>query len=291
MTRDPTNDSRWRVFWQSYRKNSLASIALWVLAGIIVMGILGPLISPFDPHNVGVGRRYQPVSGQYLMGTDNLGRDVLSRFLWGARTSLLVGFAAAAGSTLLGVLIGTFSGFFGGVVDSLLMRMTELFQVIPRFFLAMLAVALFGPSIWNIILAIGILSWPVTARLARSEFLTQKKRYYVDAATMGGASSLNLIFVEILPNVSGVIVVNSTLMVAQAMLLEAGLSYIGVGDPSSVSWGVMLHEAQMALTNAWWMSAFPGFGIFLSVLALNLVGDGLNDVINPRSQDTKGLVL
>lgn len=291
FTKDSLHYSRWRIFWRSYKKNGLAFIAFWVLAGIIAIGILGPLVSPFEPHSVGVGPRYHPVSFQYLMGTDNLGRDVFTRFLWGARTSLLVGFAAAAASTFLGLLIGTFSGFFGGVLDNLLMRITEVFQVIPRFFLALLAVALFGPSIWNIILAIGILSWPVTARLARSEFLTQRKRYYVDAAKMQGASSLTLIFIEILPNVSGVIVVNSTLMVAQAMLLEAGLSYIGVGDPTAVSWGVMLNEAQLALTRAWWMSVFPGFGIFLSVLALNLVGDGINDVINPRSQDTKGLVL
>jgi peptide/nickel transport system permease protein len=280
-----------RNFWRSYKKNGLAWIAAWVLAGIVLMGILGPVGSPFDPHNVGIGPRYHAANSEYLMGTDNLGRDVFSRFLWGARTSLLVGFAAAAGSTLLGLLVGTFAGFFGGVIDTVLMRITELFQVIPRFFLALLAVAMLGPSIWNIILAIGILSWPITARLVRSEFLTQRKRYYVDAARMQGASTWKLIFLEILPNVSGVIVVNSTLLVAQAMLLEAGLSYIGVGDPSAISWGTMLFEAQDSLARAWWMSVFPGLGIFLSVLAINIVGDGLNDVINPRSQDTKGLVL
>ncbi len=289
--RDSLSYSSRQIFWRAYKKNALAVPALWVLAGTLTTGFLGAFVSPFQPYSVGVGPRYHSVSFTYPMGTDNLGRDVFSRFLWGARTSLLVGFAAAAASTLLGLLIGTFSGFLGGVVDDLLMRVTELFQVIPRFFLALLAVALFGPSIWNIIIAIGILSWPVTARLVRSEFITQRKRYYVDAARMQGASSLKLIFCEILPNVSGVIIVNSTLMVAQAMLLEASLSYIGVGDPGSVSWGVMLFEAQHALTRAWWMSVFPGLGIFLSVLAINLVGDGLNDAINPRSQESRGLVL
>jgi peptide/nickel transport system permease protein len=179
----------------------------------------------------------------------------------------------------------------GGFVDNILMRVTELFQVIPRFFLALLTVALFGANIWNIIFALGILSWPVTARLIRSEFLSQRKRYFVDAARMQGASAWNLIFVEILPNVSGVIVVNSTLMVAQAMLMEASLSYLGAGDPSTISWGMMLYQAQQFLDRAWGMSLFPGLGIFLSVLALNLVGDGLNDVLNPRSQETKGMML
>jgi peptide/nickel transport system permease protein len=284
-------NSRWKVFFQSYRKNGLAHIFLWVLAAVIAVGLIGPFIAPSDPSNIGVGKRFHPISLKFPMGTDNLGRDVLSRFLWGARTSLIVGFSAAAASTLLGVLIGTLSGFFGGVVDNLLMRVTEFFQVIPRFFLALLAVALFGASILNIIIAIGVLSWPVTARLVRSEFLSQRKRYFVDAARMQGASSWNLIFVEILPNVSGVIIVNSTLMVAQAMLLEAGLSYIGVGDPTAISWGTMLYQAQMSLMSAWWMAVFPGLGIFLSVISLNLVGDGLNDVFNPRSQDTKGMVL
>ncbi len=283
--------SRSKAFLRSYRKNGLAYIFLWVLAGVIVLGFVGPFIAPFDPSNVGVGKRYHSLGFKFPMGTDNLGRDVFSRFLWGARTSLIVGFSAAAASTLLGVFIGTLSGFFGGFVDNLLMRITEFFQVIPRFFLALLAVALFGASILNIIIAIGVLSWPVTARLVRSEFLSQRKRYFVDAARMQGASSWNLIFVEILPNVSGVIVVNSTLMVAQAMLLEAGLSYIGVGDPTSISWGTMLYQAQMSLMSAWWMAVFPGLGIFLSVISLNLVGDGLNDVLNPRSQDTKGMVL
>jgi peptide/nickel transport system permease protein len=285
------SDSRLGTFWRSYRRNNLAVIAFWTLSGMIGLAFLAPLIAPYDPHTVGVGIRFKTLSVGFFMGTDNLGRDVLSRVLMGARTSLFVGFSAAAASTFLGVIVGTLAGFFGGLVDNILMRITELFQVIPRFFLALVTVALFGANIWNIILAIGILSWPVTARLVRSEFLSQRKRYFVDAARMQGASSWNLIFVEILPNVSGVIIVNSTLMVAQAMLLEAGLSYLGVGDPTTVSWGVMLYQAQAFLNKAWWMSAFPGLGIFLSVLALNLVGDGLNDVLNPRSQETKGLVL
>jgi peptide/nickel transport system permease protein len=283
--------SRWETFWRTYKKNRLAFYFLWVLGGIILVGIFGPIFSPLDPHRVGVGKLFTPLSRQFLMGTDSLGRDVFSRFLWGARVSLSVGFSAAAGASVLGVLVGTLAGYFSGRLDDLLMRISEFFLVVPRFFLALLLVALFGASIWNIIIAIGILSWPTTSRLVRSEFLSQRQRYYVDAAKMQGATPWNLIFIEILPNVLGVIVVNSTLMVGQAMLLEAGLSYIGVGDPSTVSWGMMLFEAQKSLSRAWWMSVFPGLGIFLSVLSLNIVGDGLNDVLNPRSQDTKGLFL
>ncbi len=266
-------------------------MAFWVLATVILIAFLAPVLAPFDPETVGVGKRFSTMSLRFLMGTDNLGRDVLSRVLTGARTSLFVGFSAAFASTLIGVVVGTLSGFFGGYTDNILMRVTELFQVIPRFFLALLTVALIGPNIWNIIFALGILSWPVTARLVRSEFLSQRKRYFVDAARLQGASSWNLMVIEILPNVSGVIVVNSTLMVAQAMLMEASLSYIGVGDPSAISWGTMLYQAQQFLDRAWWMSVFPGLGICISVLALNLVGDGLNDVLNPRSQDTKGMIL
>jgi peptide/nickel transport system permease protein len=284
-------NSRFMTFWKSYKKNRLSVLAFWVAAGMILLAFLAPLITPYDPTSVGVGKKLSSVSSEFLMGTDHLGRDVLSRVLMGTRTSLFIGFSAAAASTLIGVLMGTMAGFFSGMVDNILMRVTELFQVIPRFFLAILTVALFGANIWNIIFALGVLSWPVTARLVRSEFLSQRKRYFVDAAVLQGASTWNLIFTEILPNVSGVIVVNSTLMVAQAMLMEASMSYLGAGDPSTISWGMMLYQAQQFLDRAWWMSLFPGLGIFLSVLALNLVGDGLNDVLNPRSQDTKGMIL
>jgi peptide/nickel transport system permease protein len=284
-------NSRFMTFWKSYKKNRLSVLAFWVAAGMILLAFLAPLITPYDPTSVGVGKKLSSVSSEFLMGTDHLGRDVLSRVLMGTRTSLFIGFSAAAASTLIGVLMGTMAGFFSGMVDNILMRVTELFQVIPRFFLAILTVALFGANIWNIIFALGVLSWPVTARLVRSEFLSQRKRYFVDAAILQGASTWNLIFTEILPNVSGVIVVNSTLMVAQAMLMEASMSYLGAGDPSTISWGMMLYQAQQFLDRAWWMSLFPGLGIFLSVLALNLVGDGLNDVLNPRSQDTKGMIL
>jgi peptide/nickel transport system permease protein len=250
---------------------------------LILLGVFGPVISPFHPMAIATGPRLQPPQSGHWMGTDNLGRDVLSRTLSGARASIGVGFSAAIASTIVGVLIGTIAGYFGGRLEDMLMRVTEAFMVIPRFFLALIAVALFGASIFNIIFAIAVLSWPVTARLVRSEFLTLRGRQFVDAARVIGTGTITIIFHEMLPNASAVIVVNSTLLCAQAMLLEAGLSYLGLGDPSTVSWGLMLFEAQTFLRDAWWMSVFPGLGIFLSVLCLNVVGDGLNDVLNPRA--------
>jgi len=277
----PTEPTAWRVF----RRNRSALAAAFVLAALLLLALLGPALAPFAPDRVDIGPSMDEPGLPFLFGTDELGRDVFSRAVNGLRISLLVGFGAAAFATAIGVVVGGVSGFFGGAIDDLLMRLTEIFQVIPRFFLAVLLVAFFGAGIGNIIFAIAILGWPEVARLVRSEFLSLRARQFVDAARVSGASRTHLIFGEILPNAIGTVVVNSTLLVGQAMLLEAGLSYLGLGDPSLVSLGVMLQEAQQIMRTAWWTTAFPGLFLFLSVLALNLVGDGLNDVLNPRSRE------
>lgn len=219
------------------------------------------------------------------MGTDELGRDVFSHVLEGMRTSLMVGITAAAVSTILGVVVGALSGFLGGWVDDALMRMTEVFQIIPRFFLAMMLVSFFGPSIFNIVIAIALLSWPELARVVRSEFLSLRSRQYVDAARVAGVPNSQLVFVQILPNALGPAIVNATLLIGQAILLEAGLSYLGLGDRNQISLGVLLFDAQYIMRSAWWATTFPGLMIFFVVLATNLVGDGLNDVMNPRSRN------
>lgn len=279
-TNIPADPSWWRIF--SRNRGSVAGGI--VLASLFALAIFAPIVQPFEAGRINVGPSMAPPNLTHLMGTDELGRDVFSRATAGLSVSLLVGFGAATISTVLGILIGGLAGFFGRAVDAVLMRVTEIFQVIPRFFLAVLLVAFFGASILNILVAIAVLSWPEIARLVRGEFLTLRSRQFVDAARVAGASRTSLIFGEILPNALGPVVVNATLMVGQAMLLEAGLSYLGLGDSTKASLGQMLQEAQQIMRSAWWTTAFPGLFIFLAVLSLNVVGDGLTDVLNPRAR-------
>jgi peptide/nickel transport system permease protein len=200
--------------------------------------------------------------------------------------SLMVGILAALTSSVIGIAVGAIAGFMGGKIDDVLMRITELFQVMPKFFLALMIAFFFGPSVWNIIFVIGILSWPSTCRLVRAEFLSLKEQEFVLAARSIGARKSSIIFNEILPNASPPVIVNASLQVASAILIEATLSFFGLGDPSWVSWGRMLYDAQRLLRVAWWVSFFPGASIFLVVLGLNLVGDGMNDALNPRLRET-----
>ena len=271
--------------WQVFRKNRMSLFGLGLLVLYVAVALIGWAGTPYEPTQVGAGGRMVPPGPEHWMGTDELGRDVMSRVLEGMRTSLLVGIAAAGISTLLGLFVGSLAGFGGGWIDDGLMRLTEVFQIIPRFFLAMMLVSFFGPSIVNIVLAIALLSWPELARVVRSEFLTLRTRQYVDAARVTGSSNRELIFVQILPNAIGPAIVNATLLIGQAILLEAGLSYLGLGDRNQISLGVLLFDAQYIMRTAWWATTFPGIMIFVIVLSMNLVGDGLNDVLNPRSRN------
>lgn len=271
--------------WAIFARNRFSLIGLMLLTLLVGAALAAGLVAPFDAHLVGVGPTLAPPDARHWFGTDDLGRDIFSRVLSGTGVSLTVGFATAAMATLLGVLVGALAGFAGGRIDDMLMRVTEVFLVIPRFFLAILLVALFGANLFNLVLAIAILSWPEIARLTRAEFLTLRGRQFVDAARVAGASNAELVFGEILPNALGPLIVSATLLIGQAMLLEAGLAYLGLGDPGRVSLGLMLNQAQSIMRSAWWATAAPGLAIFVAVIAVNLIGDGLNDLFNPRSRE------
>jgi len=259
--------------------------------GLIVVGIavLGGVIGPWltgSPSAMGA-RTFCPPGPDCLFGTDDLGRDMLARVANGARVSLLVGVAAAAVSAILGVVIGSLAGFAGGRVDEAFMRVAEAFQVVPQFFLAILVVALFGASLTKIVLVIAILSWPSTARIIRAEFLKLRNQDFVAAARLAGASRRTLIFGEILPNALPPVIVNASLQIAAAILTEASLSFLGLGDPDKVSWGQLLFLAQPFLNQGWWMAVFPGVAILVTTLGFNLLGDGLNDVLDPRQGENE----
>lgn len=272
-----------RQLWHKYARNRPAVAGLAIVLGFALFGLLAPWLTAFRPLDTGP-HSFRPPDAIYHMGTDDLGRDILSGVLWGARVSIAVGLLAALTSTVIGVVIGAAAGFYGGTLDDLLMRVTEFFLVIPRFFLVLVMVALFGNSVWHVILVIGILSWPVTARLVRVEFLSLREKEFVEGSRAVGASDPRIILRHILPNAFPPIVVSGSLQIARAILMEAGLSFLGLGDPNQASWGVMLYNAQRFLRQAWWTAAFPGLAIFCIVMGFNLVGDGLNDALNPRQK-------
>jgi peptide/nickel transport system permease protein len=271
-----------RALRRLVRKKSSA-VGLAITLSFVAVALFAPLLAPFGM--LDLGGSFLPPGAPYYFGTDSIGSDVFSNVILGARTSLIVGLVAVLTSTSIGIVVGAVSGFFGGWVDNAAMRVTEMFQILPQFFLAIIIVALFGSSIWNIIFVIGILSWPVTARLLRAELLALKKREFIEAARALGMSDFDLIVRELLPNALPPIIVNATLQISGAILLETSLSFLGLGDPNAMSWGVMLHNAQEFFTQAWWMAAFPGMALFLTTLGLNLVGDGLNDALNPRMRN------
>ena len=271
----------WRQLWHQFRKNRAAELSLYLIIGFVLVASLAASLSPYDPFVLGDETLIAP-RGDHWMGTDDLGRDTLSRVIHGSRVPLLVGFLATAASMALGILIGSLSGYFGGRTDIVLMRMTEYVLVVPRFFLALLVIAMLGTGIEKIILVIGILGWPEVARVVRAQFLTFREREFVIAARAIGASHAKVIFREILPNAIPPAVVVASILVARAILLEAGLSFLGLGDPNLISWGSLLSEAQERISASVWLALFPGLAISLLVLCINLFGDGINDVLNPK---------
>jgi peptide/nickel transport system permease protein len=249
---------------------------------VLVAAVGAPLLAPVDPWAMAGAPFRPPLVDGFLFGTDTLGRDIAAGLVHGARVSLLIGLVSTLVALTIGVALGAVAGFYGGWVDDAVMRFTEFFQTIPNFVLLIVLVALFQPSIASIVVAIGVVSWPPLARIVRGEFLSLRSREFVQAAVVIGQSNARIIVSQILPNALSPIIVSASLLVATAVLLESALSFLGLGDPNVMSWGYMIGAARTVMRQAWWMPFFPGLAIVLTVLALNLVGEGLSDALNPR---------
>lgn len=269
--------------WRMFRRNGPAMAGLVVLLAIILATIYGTFFYGGDPYDI-VWAPHEPpgATAKFPLGTDYLGRDLLAGLLTGGGPTLIVGATAALLTMVIGVTIGALSGFFGGAIDNLLMRFTEFFQVLPALLFAMVLVTLFSPSLTTIAVSIGVVSWPTTARLARAEFLRIKRLEYVTAASAIGAKNGRIMWRVILPNALPPLIVSATLTVGIAILFEAGLSFLGLGDPNTMSWGLMIGANRGYILTAWWPVTFPGIAIFLTVFAVSLIGDGLNDAFNPK---------
>ncbi|CAN7283790.1 ABC transporter permease [Pseudorhodoferax sp. LjRoot39] len=268
-----------------FLRNPAAIAGMVMLIAVLLVAIAGPWVHPADPFEIRTMPLTPPFSEEAWLGSDQLGRDVLTGIVYGGRATLLVGAFAALLSVVIGVSLGAFAGYYGGRVDALLMRVTEFFQVLPALLFAMVVVTLFSPSLVTVTLAIGIVSWPGTARLARAEFLKTKNLEFVRAERAIGARDARIIWKVILPNALPSLVVSATLAVGAAILFEAGLSFLGLGDPNQMSWGLMIGSARQYVLSCWWAVAFPGAAIFITVLAVSLIGDGLNDALNPKLRE------
>ncbi len=264
-------------FW----RNPGALIGMIIIAGVIALVVAAPIVYPEGPFEM-VGAPFLHPFGEYLFGTDMLGRDIAAGIAYGARISLLVGFVATLVIVVVGTVIGGIAGYYGGWIDTALMRVTEFFQTIPTFIGAIVIVAVLGPTLTNVIGAIAVVSWAPLARLVRAEVIGVKNREFVHACVSLGMSDLKVFVVQILPNVMSTVIVAGSLMVATAILFESGLSFLGLGDPNIMTWGFMIGAGRSAMRTAWWMVTIPGVAILVTVLAINLIGDALNEALNPR---------
>lgn len=269
--------------WRVFRRNKAALLGLTVLASLILAMTFGPMLYRVGPFDLTGAPFTEPFTDAATwLGTDYLGRDVLAGMVVGGRATLAVGLVAALITVSIGVTVGSLAGYFGGWIDEVLSRITEVFQVLPPLLFAMVLVTLFTPSLATVSAAIGMVSWTSTARLARAEFMRLRRLEYVNAARALGASHLRLMLREILPNALPPLIVSATLIIGVAILFEAGLSFLGLSDPNVMSWGLMIGSNRKNILECWWAVSFPGAAIFLTVLAVSLVGDGLNDAFNPK---------
>jgi peptide/nickel transport system permease protein len=281
MARQPRFDMLRR-----FLRNRGAMMGSLILAAVVLTALLAPVIYPGDPLRiVGPAELWPFQDARFPLGTDALGRDIAAMLAHGARTTLLIGILASAASTVIGVTVGAVAGYYGGWVDEAAMRGTELFQTIPNLIFILTIVVILGPSVAHIIIAIGVVSWTSIARLTRAEFLTLRNRDFVQACRAIGLGDMAIITGEILPNALPPVIVLSSLIIAGAVLFESAVSFLGLGDPNVASWGKLIGDGRELIRTSWYVCTIPGLAIVATVLSLNLIGDGLNDVLNPRLRD------
>jgi peptide/nickel transport system permease protein len=281
-----------QLFWRAFSRNRLAIIGGIVVAILATAAILAPFVSPWDPFRPDVKRILEPPSKQHPFGTDQIGRDVLSRMLYGARVSLAVGFVSVGIAAAIGIMLGAAAGYHGGMIDATIMRLVDLMLVFPRFFLLLAVLAFLRPSIWTIMAVIGLTGWMGVARLVRAEFLALKEREFVLWSQSIGASAFRIIWRHILPNAMAPVLVAMTLGIPAAILTESGLSFLGLGvQPPHATWGNILNEGKDTIELAWWLSVYPGVAILVTVLSYNLLGEGIRDALDPRLRQSGGRVV
>jgi peptide/nickel transport system permease protein len=277
--------SHWSIAWRRFRRHKLAMIGLAMLTVFTVLAVFAPVIAPYGMDEQDLFKIAEGPSSENWLGTDELGRDVLSRLIYGGRVSLLVGLGAALITTVIGVIVGTTAGFFGGLVDSALMRFIDLVLAFPAIFLLLILFSVVSASVWNVILFLGLFSWMWLARVVRGELLSLKEREFIEAARAIGASNVRIVAQHLLPNVVAAIIVSATLAMAFNMIAEATLSFLGFGVPPSVpTWGNMLTGASSFYLRAPLLAVMPGVVLVLAILAINFIGDGLRDAFDPQSR-------
>src|SRR5687767_12809181 len=277
------------AFWRAFVRNKLAIVGGVVVVCLFAVAATAPWLAPWDPHRPDIRKILEPPSKHHWLGTDQIGRDVLSRMLYGSRVSLAVGFVSVGIATVIGILLGAAAGYHGGWVDGSVMRLVDLMLVFPRFFLLLAVLAFLKPSIWTIMAVIGLTGWMGVARLVRAEFLALKEREFVVWSQSIGASAFRIIWRHILPNAMAPVLVAMTLGIPAAILTESGLSFLGLGvQPPYATWGNILNEGKDAIEIAWWLSFYPGLAILVTVLAYNLFGEGIRDALDPRLRQAAG---
>ncbi|MFQ5829027.1 MAG: ABC transporter permease [Candidatus Methylomirabilia bacterium] len=277
------------LFWRTLVRNRLAVAGGVVVATLIVVAVLAPLLAPWDPYEPDVAKILVAPSATHWLGTDHLGRDVLSRILYGSRVSLAVGFVSVGIAAAIGILLGAAAGHHGGLVDAFTMRLVDLILVFPRFFLLLAVLAFLRPSIWIIMVVIGLTGWMGVARLVRAEFLTLREREFVLWSQAVGAGGTRIVWRHILPNAMAPVLVAMTLGIPAAILTESGLSFLGLGvQPPHATWGNILNDGKDSIEIAWWLSVYPGLAILVTVLSYNLLGEGIRDALDPRLRQAVG---